>query len=118
MSPAGQKKSWGAIIAFLVALVVVAFLMISGTLAFNPVTVAKYTALLITAVFLAYYASVYLFGNLSGAEKRSLGALFLVCLASICFWAGFEQAGSSFWGRILGPVEWGSQGDTSFFTGL
>lgn len=112
MSPAGQKKSWGAIIAFLIALVVVAFLMISGTLAFNPVTVAKYTALLITAVFLAYYASVYLFGDLSGAEKRSLGALFLVCLASICFWAGFEQAGSSlnlfgrdYTDRIVGTFE-------------
>ena len=41
-----------------------------------------------------------------------MGALFLVCLASICFWAGFEQAGSSlnlfardYTDRMLGSFE-------------
>lgn len=95
MSESGQKKAWLAIGAFLVSLTVVTALMLTGKLSFDPVTLAQYTALFITAVFLAYYASVYIFGDLNGDEKRRLGALFLVCLASICFWAGFEQAGSS-----------------------
>ena len=46
-------------------------------------------------VFLGYYAAIYLFADLTDAEKKSLGALFLICVASTFFWAGFEQAGSS-----------------------
>jgi POT family proton-dependent oligopeptide transporter len=112
LSASGQKKSWTIISVFLVALTIVAFLMISGALSFDPVTLAQYVAVGITAVFLAYYAGIYMYGNLTGNEKRSLGALFLVCLASIFFWAGFEQAGSSlnlfgrdYTDRIMGTFE-------------
>lgn len=112
LSPSGQKKSWTVIGVFLVALTIVAFLMITGSLSFDPVTLAQYVAVGITAVFLAYYAGIYMYGNLTGNEKRSLGALFLVCLASIFFWAGFEQAGSSlnlfgrdYTDRIMGTFE-------------
>lgn len=95
LSPQGTKYSLMAIGAFLVALSVVAYMMMSGVFAVNPVTIAQYVAIAITVVFLAYYAGIYLFGNLTPDEKRRLGALFLVCVASIFFWAGFEQAGSS-----------------------
>ena len=55
---------------------------------------------------------MYTFANLSNDEKKSLGALFLVCIASTFFWAGFEQAGSSlnlfgrdYTDRIIGSFE-------------
>ncbi|MEP1383326.1 MAG: peptide MFS transporter [Paraglaciecola sp.] len=95
LSESGQKKSWGVIVAFLLGLAAITFCMMTGLLTINPVTLAQYVAIAITLVFLAYYAGVYLFGNLSADEKRALGALFVVCLASIFFWSGFEQAGSS-----------------------
>ena len=95
MSEAGQKKSWGVIIAFLIGLAAITFSMMTGMLTVNPVTLAQYVAIGITLVFLAYYAGIYIFGDLSSDEKRTLGALFIVCLASIFFWSGFEQAGSS-----------------------
>lgn len=95
LSPAAEKRSWTIISAFLLFVAVIAGLMISGILSFNPVTMAKFVAIAITIVFLGYYAAVFVYGNLTSNEKRSLGALFLVCIASICFWAGFEQAGSS-----------------------
>ena len=95
LAPQAAKKAYMAIAAFLVALAIVTFLMMSGSLSIDPVTFAQYVAIAITAVFLAYYAGVYMFGNLTDDEKKRLGALFLVCLASIFFWAGFEQAGSS-----------------------
>ncbi len=95
MTPSGQKKSWGVIIAFLIGLAVITFSMMTGLLTIDPVTLAQYVAVAITVVFLAYYAGIYAFGNLSHDEKRTLGALFLVCVASIFFWSGFEQAGSS-----------------------
>ncbi|MEM9304705.1 MAG: peptide MFS transporter [Pseudomonadota bacterium] len=95
LSPKAVKLSWTAIIGFLVVLTIIASLMLSGALTMNPVTVAQYVAVAITVVVLAYYGGVFFLGNLTGDEKRRLGALFLVCLASICFWSGFEQAGSS-----------------------
>lgn len=95
LSPAGEKKSWTVIVAFLIGLAAIAFSMMTGLITVNPVTLAQYVAIAITVVFLAYYAGIYAFGNLTHDEKRALGALFLVCIASIFFWSGFEQAGSS-----------------------
>ncbi|GAC13302.1 peptide MFS transporter [Aliiglaciecola lipolytica] len=95
MTPAGEKKSWTVIAVFLVGISVLTFAMMTGLLTIDPVTLAQYVAIAITVVFLAYYAGIYAFGNLSHDEKRTLGALFVVCLASIFFWSGFEQAGSS-----------------------
>lgn len=95
MSSAAEKRSWMVIFAGLVGLAAVAFLMLSGALSINPVIFAQYVAIAITIVFLAYYAGVYFFGELDLTEKKGLRALFLVCIASIFFWCGFEQAGSS-----------------------
>jgi POT family proton-dependent oligopeptide transporter len=95
LSDSATRKSWTVIGVFLVSLAVVTFLMLTGVLSFDPVALAQNVAIMITVVFLAYFAGIYAFGNLSSDEKRTLGALFLVCLASIFFWAGFEQAGSS-----------------------
>ncbi|XOV79228.1 MAG: peptide MFS transporter [Aestuariibacter sp.] len=95
LSPAAEKRSWTLIVAGLAGLGFVAFAMLTGLMSINPVVFAQYVAIAITVVFLAYYAGVYFLGDLDDNEKKSLGALFLVCLASIFFWAGFEQAGSS-----------------------
>lgn len=95
MSPANTKKSWMTIGAFLFGLAAVTVLMLTGALNINPVVFAQWVTVAITVVFLLYYAGVYFFGDLNDNEKKGLGALFLVCIASICFWSGFEQAGSS-----------------------
>ncbi len=112
LSPSGRRNSQLAIVAFAVVMGLLTLMMLSGTLTINPVTLAQYVALTITAVFLAYYAGIYTFADLSEDEKRSLGALFLVCVASTFFWAGFEQAGSSlnlfgrdYTDRIIGSFE-------------
>ncbi|MDN4503127.1 peptide MFS transporter [Alteromonadaceae bacterium BrNp21-10] len=95
MSEAAVKRSWTIIAAGLIGLVAVIYMMMTGMLVMDPVTMAQSTAIVITAVFLLFYAGIFFFGELNGDEKRRLGALFLICVASSCFWAGFEQAGSS-----------------------
>lgn len=125
LSEQGKKKSLMAIVAFLAGLSAITYLMMTGSLSIDPVSLAQYVAIAITVVFLAYYAGIYLFGNLNDEEKRRLGALFLVCIASIFFWCGFEQAGSSlnlfgqdYTERMIGtfeiPPEW-LQSANSFF---
>lgn len=112
LSDKARKTAYLGIIGFVVALVLITYLMMSGTLSIDAVSLAQYVAIAITLVFLLYYAAVFFLGNLNGDEKRSLGALFLVCLASIFFWCGFEQAGSSlnlfgrdYTDRIVGTFE-------------
>ena len=95
MSAQGNKIAWFVIVAFLVALAFVTTMIMSGSLSFNPVIVATQVAKIIGAIFLLYFGYIFFYGNLNGNEKRGLGALFLICVASTCFWAGFEQAGSS-----------------------
>jgi POT family proton-dependent oligopeptide transporter len=125
LSEKAQKLSWRIIGAFLIAVAVITYLMLTGALRLNPVALAKSTAVIITLVFLAYFASIFFYGNTTQTEKRKLGALFLVCLASIFFWTGFEQAGSSlnlfgrdYTERMIGtfeiPTTW-FQSANSFF---
>ncbi|MBF7072216.1 peptide MFS transporter [Glaciecola sp. MH2013] len=95
LTAAGNKIAWSVIVAVLSLIAVVTFLIMSGSLTFNAVVVAEYVAYTIGTIFLVYFAYIFFTGNLNENEKRGLGALFLICVASTCFWAGFEQAGSS-----------------------
>ncbi|MFW8590336.1 peptide MFS transporter [Glaciecola sp. 2405UD65-10] len=95
LSAQAQKTAWLAIVAFLIGVTIITSLIYSGSITFNPVVVAQNVAVIITAIFLFYFAYIFFGGNLTADEKRRMGALFLICVASTCFWAGFEQAGSS-----------------------
>lgn len=95
LSSSVEQKSRLAIGLFLVALALVTWLMMSGTLVFNPVILAGNIAIIFTVIFFLYFGSIFFLGKLNAIEKRGMMALFLVCVASACFWSGFEQAGSS-----------------------
>ncbi|GAB3037547.1 peptide MFS transporter [Bowmanella dokdonensis] len=95
MTPRNTRSAWMAILAFMIGLVIVTAMVMTGAIVIDPVAMAQYVAIGITAVFILYYAGIFMFGNLTGDETKRLLALLLVCIASTCFWAGFEQAGSS-----------------------
>ncbi|NND81123.1 MAG: peptide MFS transporter [Gammaproteobacteria bacterium] len=95
MSPGGEKRSWMAIWAFLAGVVLVAAMTMTGNLVIDAPSLAQKTAVVFTAVFFIYFGIVYFRGNLDDTEKKGMWALMLVCIASACFWSGFEQAGSS-----------------------
>lgn len=95
LSAPAQKTSWMIIWGVLAAIAVGAWLVMSGNLTVDPVALAKQTAVVFSILFFAYYFWIYFTGNLNDVEKRGMWALLLVCIASTCFWSGFEQAGSS-----------------------
>ncbi|TMN33519.1 peptide MFS transporter [Pseudoalteromonas sp. S2755] len=88
-------KAWSAIGLAIAAVAAVTIAAFTGVLVINPVVLAKYVAFAFTITFFLYYGYIYFAGNLDENEKRRMWALFLVCVASTCFWSGFEQAGSS-----------------------
>lgn len=112
LSDKGKKVSWLAISTTLIVIFAVMSMTMTGAIEINPVSVAQYVAVTFTLVFFLYYGAIYFGGNLSGSEKKRLWALLLVCVASACFWSGFEQAGSSmnlftrdYTDRIVGSFE-------------
>ncbi|MBO1254685.1 peptide MFS transporter [Alteromonas sp. 5E99-2] len=125
MSPKAIKLSWAVIAAFLVVLSVVTGLAVTGAISFDPVELAKLVTKIIAILFFGSYGYIFFFGGLSPSEKRNLGALFWVCIASTCFFAGFELAGSSlnlfaqdYTNRLLGsftiPTIWFQLSNSGF----
>jgi len=112
LSESGKKTTWLVIAAFLLLVAAITFLTMNGSIVIEPIAVAQYTAIAFTLTFCIYYAAIYFLGKLTSDEKKRLGALLLVCIASACFWSGFEQAGSSlnlfaqdYTNRMIGSFE-------------
>ena len=84
------------LIGSLVATTCVVGLGMAGVLKFNPVAIAKAMAYVILAIAVVYFAVVFLFCGLNKVEKERVGVILVLFVASALFWAGFEQAGSSF----------------------
>jgi len=95
LSASAQKTSWTVIWAFLAGLAIATFLLLTGRLSFDPIALSKVTAVVFVGIFIAYFCWVYFAGKLNSVEKKGMAAFLLICVASTCFWSGFEQAGSS-----------------------
>ena len=67
----------------------------TGVIVINPVWLARRTAFLIVGLALAWFVWAFAFAGLTGDEKRRLGIIAVLFVASAMFWSGFEQAGSS-----------------------
>jgi POT family proton-dependent oligopeptide transporter len=75
------------------AAVLLAFAL--GWVSVAPVTLARYSAVLIFAISLLYFAFYLFFGGLTPMERGRGIVLIVLFLGSAAFWAGYEQAGSS-----------------------
>jgi len=95
LSASGEKKAWVGVWTFLAVVAALFVAAITGTITLDPRPIAEASAVIFTLLFVAYFSKVFFFGQLDGDEKRKMLALLLVCIGSACFWAGFEQAGSS-----------------------
>lgn len=93
--PGGSTRDWG-LVAVAAGAVAATFLLVrGGVLRPDPRAIASYTAWLIVAIAVLYFAALFLFAGLGRAERQRLGVVALLFVASAMFWAGFEQAGSS-----------------------
>jgi POT family proton-dependent oligopeptide transporter len=89
----GERAGWIGAVA---ALVIVVGLSMAGVVKLNPIALARSMTSVILGIGFLYFVSVFLFCGLNKVEKERIAVILVLFFSSALFWAGFEQAGSSF----------------------
>ena len=90
-----QQKDWLMLGGFIGTIILVIVLTWTGVIHINPLALAKATTYFIVAVAIVYFVCAFFFFGLDATEKKRMGVIAVLFLASAMFWSGFEQAGSS-----------------------
>ena len=91
-----SKKERIVSVAGAVILGLVIMLGFARVIRFDPVALASGTAAALVGVAILFFGIVLFFDNLDRPEKLRVGVIIIICAAAALFWAGYEQAGSSF----------------------
>ena len=88
----GFRILWGvsAAIAVLVGL------MFAGAIPVNVGQLAKIAGVAMSVIGIAYFAGVLIFAKLTREERGRIGVIAIFFLCAALFWAGFEQAATTF----------------------
>ena len=90
-----KARDWAILSSIVGALLLSIVLVYTGVLHINPIAMARGTAYLILGVAVLYFTSAFFFFGLTNDEKKRVGVIMVLFIASAMFWSGFEQAGSS-----------------------
>lgn len=95
---AGQTSNAQKIVAVssVVALVLIVALGVARVIRFNPIAMAQGTTAVLVGIAVVFFGGVFLFGRLDKVEKQRVAVIVILCAVAILFFAGLEQAGSSF----------------------
>jgi proton-dependent oligopeptide transporter, POT family len=109
---AADRRQWGALMAVAVMVAAGVALVAYGIIPFDPPAVARWAAVAIVAVTVAYFGYLLSFAGLDQTERKRVLVVLALFVTSALFWAGFEQAGSSmnlfaerFTDRMVGSFE-------------
>jgi len=93
--PLGKAATWWPIIGFMIVVVLIAVLGVSGTLQFNPVRISVIANWTMIALAASYFAYLGFFAGLELNERKRVVSMVALFAACAMFWAGFEQTGAS-----------------------
>jgi proton-dependent oligopeptide transporter, POT family len=93
--PLGKPATWWPIVGFMVVVVVVTALGITGSLALNPVQISIVANWTMIALAAGYFGYLAFFAGLDLSERKRVVAMIALFAACAMFWAGFEQTGAS-----------------------
>jgi proton-dependent oligopeptide transporter, POT family len=93
--PLGKPASWMPVNIFLVIVVVVTAMALSGAFELNPVVISIWANWLMIALAAAYFAYLLFFAGLDLPERKRVIVMIALFTACAIFWAGFEQTGAS-----------------------
>ena len=78
------------------ALAGVVLVLWSGWLHFSPLAALSFSTQAVLVLAIAYFLYLLFGAGLDAVERRRVGVVMVLFVASALFWAGYEQAGSSF----------------------
>jgi arylsulfatase A len=90
------RREWLVFGAAMLLTVVFTVLCVAGVIHLDVMWLSKWTASVIVAIASLFFLWAFGFAGLNTEEKKRLGVIVVLFLASALFWAGFEQVGSSF----------------------
>ena len=88
----GFRILWGAC----AAIVVLVGLMFGGVIPVTVSQLAQWAFYAMASLGILYFAGVLIFARLSGEERGRIGVIAIFFLCAALFWAGFEQAATTF----------------------
>lgn len=92
-----EKRRDIRLVTLLLAIVfIILFFGILGIVKFDPVPLANILTLFISSIAILYFFYIFVFGSLDTKEKKNITMIIVLFISSAFFWAGFDQAGSSF----------------------
>ena len=89
------RREWSLLLGGLALAVIIASLIISGTVRFNAIVVARYSSVGILAVAVLFYGWAFVGAGLSVVEKKRMVVSMILFIAAVLFFAGFAQNSSS-----------------------
>jgi POT family proton-dependent oligopeptide transporter len=93
--PRPTMRPWTPVALFLVVLVSVVGLLMSGRIEIDPVVISAAASWVMTLLAAAYFIFLLFFAGLGGDERRRIWVMLALFAAYAMFYAGFEQAGAS-----------------------
>ncbi len=94
--PQARRRGWLVVSTVLAALALIVGLALAGTFTVNVLGVARFTGTIIVALSVFFFGYVLIFGQLDSTERGRVWVIAAFFAAAALFWAGYEQAGSTF----------------------
>ncbi len=91
-----KRGSWVPVIAILAVVAASVLLTLTGTVRLDAVLLAASASWAYAVLGVAYFAYLLFFAGLSNVERKRALVMVALFAASVTFWAGYEQQGSSF----------------------
>ncbi|MGH8442014.1 MAG: peptide MFS transporter, partial [Nevskiaceae bacterium] len=95
-SPAERERGIKIVWGLLAAAVLFIGLVFAGVVSLDVTTLAKFAGYAMSSLGVIYFASVLIFADLTAEERKRVGVIAIFFLCAAMFWAGFEQAATTF----------------------
>lgn len=95
-SPAERRRGWQLLTGGLALVAVIVLLLFSGVIAVDIRQLAQIVGTGMVALAFVFFGYVLFFADLSREERGRVAVIAIFFLAAALFWAGFEQAATTF----------------------
>jgi POT family proton-dependent oligopeptide transporter len=93
---ATHARNWRNLAIACGAAILLIALLAAGVINATVAQLAKAAGWLMSVIGIVYFAAVILFGGLTTDERKRVGVIAIFFLCAAMFWAGFEQAATTF----------------------